>query len=352
MREFLLVVPDLPPAAASSGAAAASAARALARLRFAAAQPLRSGWRAWVARRLGRPDLDGLPLAEVVAAAILPRETPGDPASPSGAWLATPLHLVAGLDTVHLPRDGIVVLEPAEREALAGGFAQTLGGGRLALLPAGADAFVVLGLDLDAARTVDPLDCLGGSLVDAQPAGPGAAALRRLMSEIEMWLHDHPVNTARLARGVRPVRALWLWGGTAPPRPATAAMTGDARPDAGAIAATAHRVVPRCVYADDAWTRAAARLAGVELAPEGSGPDALAFALDGDALVTARFHAEDPPDAAAFEARFLEPALAALRVGTLGRLTLVTADRAVAVEAGDRFRLWRPRRDWLTALEG
>ncbi|MCP5328792.1 MAG: hypothetical protein H7A15_09090 [Sinobacteraceae bacterium] len=378
---MLLVVPDLPPSGAAACAPSAMPAPALARLRFGGARRLRGGWRSWLAARCGRPDLDGLPLAAVVAAA-LPRpisaaavtdsaaskqgDTSNQGEISGSAWLATPLHLVAGLDTVHLRQDGIVRLDVPEREALAAGFAAALGGGRLQLSPAGAEAFVLQGLDLDAVQTVEPVDCLGGSLADAQPSGPGAVGLRRLMSEIEMWLHEHPVNLQRVARGARPVNALWLWGGAATQRPAIAGFgavaaagagrrpvpdaAADAVPD-GVAAIVRDDTVPQCVYADDAWTRAVVRLAGLELAPEGVTPDPAAFALAGDALVVARWHAADPPDAAAFEARFLEPALAALRRGALGRLTLVTAGRVVTVEAGDRFRWWRPRRDWLTALE-
>lgn len=49
------------------------------------------------------------------------------------------------------------------------------------------------------------------------PGGPEAAGHRRLVSEIEMALHDHPVNQAREAAGLKPVNSLWLWGGGAAP---------------------------------------------------------------------------------------------------------------------------------------
>lgn len=351
MREVLLVVPDLStPVAASCGALAAPAA---ARLRFGRARPLRAGWRSAVADWLGRPDLDALAPAEVVAAAVVDDAAAGPSPALSGAWLATPLHLVAGLDTVHLPRDGIAALEPAERESLATDFGAALGAGRLALRPVGPEAFLLLGLDLEAVRTVDPLECLESDLASLQPTGPGARVLRRLTSEIEMWLHEHPVNQQRAARGARPVRALWPWGGMPSSRPAPGVLAeapGEAR--AGGPGTSPGGGVPRYVYSADAWTRAAARLAGRELAPEGALPDARALRGAGDALVTARFHGECVPDAAAFEARYLQPALEALRGGHLGRLTVVTADRAVAVESADRYRVWRPRRDWLTALGG
>ncbi len=54
------------------------------------------------------------------------------------------------------------------------------------------------------------------------PGGPEAAGHRRLISEIEMALHDHPVNRERVAAGRQPVNSLWLWGGGT--APATAAQ--------------------------------------------------------------------------------------------------------------------------------
>ncbi len=45
------------------------------------------------------------------------------------------------------------------------------------------------------------------------PGGEDAAAYRRFISEVEMALHEHPVNTDRGARGLQPVNGLWLWGG-------------------------------------------------------------------------------------------------------------------------------------------
>lgn len=45
------------------------------------------------------------------------------------------------------------------------------------------------------------------------PSGDDAAATLNLVSEIEMTLHEQPVNVERLARGLPPVNSLWLWGG-------------------------------------------------------------------------------------------------------------------------------------------
>lgn len=45
------------------------------------------------------------------------------------------------------------------------------------------------------------------------PGGVGAGSHRGLTSEIEMALHEHPLNVEREASGRRPVNSLWLWGG-------------------------------------------------------------------------------------------------------------------------------------------
>ncbi|WP_420865326.1 hypothetical protein [Achromobacter kerstersii] len=39
---------------------------------------------------------------------------------------------------------------------------------------------------------------------------------RRLLNEIQMAWHEHPVNDDRAARGLPPVNALWLYGGGRP----------------------------------------------------------------------------------------------------------------------------------------
>jgi hypothetical protein len=49
------------------------------------------------------------------------------------------------------------------------------------------------------------------------PSGDDTANHRNLLGEIEMALHDHPVNLARESNGKLPINSLWLWGGgTAP----------------------------------------------------------------------------------------------------------------------------------------
>ncbi|MGK2951850.1 MAG: hypothetical protein ACSLEZ_05630 [Thiobacillus sp.] len=59
-----------------------------------------------------------------------------------------------------------------------------------------------------------PLSCAMGRDIDPLlPRGLDASRFRSLLNELQMLLHDHPVNQAREMRGQLPVNSLWLWGG-------------------------------------------------------------------------------------------------------------------------------------------
>ncbi|MEM9334933.1 MAG: hypothetical protein AAGA33_08775 [Pseudomonadota bacterium] len=45
------------------------------------------------------------------------------------------------------------------------------------------------------------------------PSGDGVDDFRTRLAEIEMSLHEHPLNQARQSRGQKPINSLWLWGG-------------------------------------------------------------------------------------------------------------------------------------------
>jgi hypothetical protein len=53
-------------------------------------------------------------------------------------------------------------------------------------------------------------------LSDYLPAGDAMRPWRRLWMQIQMALHDHPVNQRRQTRGLPIVNAFWWWGGGAP----------------------------------------------------------------------------------------------------------------------------------------
>ena len=73
-------------------------------------------------------------------------------------------------------------------------------------------------LDLDApadARFAPAWRTAGRPLDEHLPQGPRGADWRRWLTEAQMLLHEHPLNTERESRGLRPLNALWLAGGAA-----------------------------------------------------------------------------------------------------------------------------------------
>ena len=67
--------------------------------------------------------------------------------------------------------------------------------------------------------TTVPLQLACGQAVDAlRPTGEGAMGLQALVNEVQMLLHDHPVNVRREQRGVSVINSVWPWGsGTSQP---------------------------------------------------------------------------------------------------------------------------------------
>ena len=124
-----------------------------------------------------------------------------------------------------------------------------------------------LRLDSPTAHAADALATARGRPIAVDP-GSGAEAARwaALGNEIQMLLHEHPVNEAREVRGELPINAVWLWGGgrfAAPPvRPFRRVRSGDPLA-AGLALGSGAAVLP---MPDDAerWLRASSN-EGVEL---------------------------------------------------------------------------------------
>ncbi len=343
MRELVIVISDLylEPGPDHSAAAAGEDPAALRSLehiaRFGASRALTEGWRNWIARWLGLPQYaDQAPASVAAAAAQLP--------AARALWLARPLHLVAGLTSLHVDRRSLLRLERPEADELAAGFAETFRGSGLALHPLEGGEFLLSGpADAAPSITTEPARLLLQPVAEALPAGEGGAALRRLGAELEMWLHAHPLNARRLRRGAVPISTLWVWGGGAPAltRPAASGQIADA------------------AFGSDAYIRGLWRIAGGEAAPmpvdwaavlgDRRAQRALAVVEVAELL-----HAHPSwrlADAVAeIDRRLLSSSLAALHRGELDRLVIVANDRSLSLRAADRWRLWRRRRAGLEGL--
>lgn len=289
-------------------------------LRLADVEALPGSW--WdVVARAHVPAARGLAPAALAAAALsLPEGT--------AVWLAQPVHLTAGADHLRLPASGLLRLTPEDGAWLAADFAALFGGDGLHLHPVGG-SFVLTGL----AAGAGPPDPAGhrGARVDTGDRG-GHAALRRLASEIELWLHEHPLNLARQRRGALPVNALWLWGaGRAPGVPG----------DADAAAPDFRGEDPRLVGLA-ALAGAVCALPGADLrSAEGSGAAAAVIQLSAAQAV----RASEPP-LVCIDRDWIAPLQAAVDRGAIAEATLVIGEVCAVYRPAHRRRFWRRGRPW------
>jgi hypothetical protein len=332
VRELVLILPDL---FLHAEAAKPTANTSLTALRFAAPRVMRGGWRGMLARGVGREDLVLVDEASVIDAALrgVPSAASAEVASSDEPWIATPLHLMAGLKTVHFPANGSLRLAPSEADELAEEFAKIFGVDGLELVPAGSVGFILRGLVTGGAETTDPARLVGGSLEESLPRGAGSAELRALASELEMWLHALALNRRRASRGEPPVSSLWLWGGGQPPRDSLESSDHDE-------AARWQRLV-----GEDAWVQALGRLSGVTTEPLRL-PWTMAGA-DESCCVIAPL-ADHGLESIVRE--LVQPLVGELHAGRLSTLVIAANDRWTAVRAVDRYKFWRPQQTVLAAL--
>ncbi len=157
--------------------------------------------------------------------------------------------------------------------------------------------------------TRDPADVVGRHIEEYLPAGGGAPVLKQLMSEIEMWLFEHPVNGARAARGLH----------------ADHGPVAVGRRRGYRLRCRRSRVFARATMCSSTPLRATQRPGGgVIVMPDVPGSDAWHEA----------------------ESLWLKPAVAQLRAGVISRLDLSAGARGFSVSARAILRFWRRRKPW------
>jgi 2,3-bisphosphoglycerate-independent phosphoglycerate mutase len=61
-------------------------------------------------------------------------------------------------------------------------------------------------------KLIPPHDIIGKTVRDFMPKGPGSEKIHEMMEKSANLLKDHPVNLARIARGLKPANSIWIWG--------------------------------------------------------------------------------------------------------------------------------------------
>lgn len=324
-----LIVPDLNPALAGNGADP-SQISTLARL----------AGRGSVAPRVidARLDslhaavLDSLKLREAAekfpSAAVMRSGAANERAT--GFWLRVqPLHFIAGLDRITMVvLRGAARMTAEERSALQPIFAEHLQSTGLELHEADEEWLLRSASPLQL-QTVTPEFAAANPLSEILPRGADAAAIRRLMTEMQMLLHEHPVNVRRQARGVPAINAVWVHGeGTLSDAPSAASL---------AVSLPAG-------YGEDAFLRGMYRLNDQTVGTKPADANALLAQMRGPTVAVI-----DAPDLDSLETQWLAPLGRALLRGAISKLTVVLDEWQVSAERTDLFKLWRrdrPPMEW------
>lgn len=224
--QLTLLVEDLAAlAAAAPGAGAATLERCLAR---------------------GRPVTRTAPNADALRLALFGAEAGAAPpvgaltavadglaASDDGRyWLRVdPVTLTADLTRVFITAHGLADVPEDARAALRACVAETLGEHGHRLQHGHPDRWL-LALEREPPVGFMRLpDALGLDMADALPGGADGREWRRLLTDIQVALHNTDVNRQRRQQGLREVNGAWFWGGGRLPRktasPAFDCVAGD-----------------------------------------------------------------------------------------------------------------------------
>jgi hypothetical protein len=152
------------------------------------------------------------------------------------------------------------------------------------------------------------------------PQGAGAEKWNRLLNEMQMLLHDHPVNQAREASGELPVNSVWLSG--------------------GGVLPTEFETGPKTIFTDNALAKGLGLAANCSCSPLPENLEAI-ISQAGDV----RLVLDDADEA---ESKWFASALTGLRKGKISQLTLHFAahDQTLSVDIRPRdlWKFWRKTR--------
>lgn len=148
-----------------------------------------------------------------------------DFALPEHCVYASPVWQQMGMHSMNLLDGAAVGINEEEAEALCSGLNEFYRGQARfrALRPDLWRMLLPASVDWQAPPVFDVLGQIDGSV---RAEGTGAAQWLQMQTEIQMWLHDHPMNRHRRNHQQPPINGIWLWN--APVYPSAAAESAPA----------------------------------------------------------------------------------------------------------------------------
>ncbi len=132
-------------------------------------------------------------------------------------WLrADPVHLHVSRDNVQLLDSHVLKPTQTEADAIVATLNEHLAGDGLSIHAPDAARWYMRIPEAETPDTTPLWRANGANVFDHLPENAdndtGKIKWRRLQNELQMLLHDHPVNTAREARGELAINGIWFWG--------------------------------------------------------------------------------------------------------------------------------------------
>jgi len=289
--------------------------------RAARRYPLASPWREWLLEcaGLGEHVVERFPAGP--CAPLAARD-----GIPAGLWaVAQPVHLAAAIDHLRLVPLHDLAITAEEAEALHATIRGHLAGTGFDLECDTPARWTLRCRDSIECSTFEPAQVVGQNVRDFMPAGRDGPAIRSLMNEIQMLLHEHPVNERR-ERARRPaINSLWLWG------------FGPALP-------VVRQALPT-LATDDAWLAGVWALQGARATAAGNSHAMLAAPGPGSLIAMTLPTAPSLADSLReIDAGLLVAALSAVKSGRCRSLEICLGSTVIELDALSRWRFWRSPR--------
>ena len=128
-------------------------------------------------------------------------------------WLAELSAITVGREGAAIAHPASFEVTPDEADALFDAVSGLWADRAISALPLNARQWRIWLAPSANTRSLTPAAMAEMRLTDWWPQEDSLREWRRLLNEIQMVWHDHPVNIARAERGELPINSLWLFGG-------------------------------------------------------------------------------------------------------------------------------------------
>ena len=128
-------------------------------------------------------------------------------------WLAELSAITVGREGATIAHPASFEVTPDEADALFDAVSGLWADRAISALPLNARQWRIWLAPSANTRSLTPAAMAEMRLTDWWPQEESLREWRRLLNEIQMVWHDHPVNLARAERGDVPINSLWLYGG-------------------------------------------------------------------------------------------------------------------------------------------